>query len=132
MTLGGDSTVSTSQRIELRGVKYLISAQQMDRAIEFYRDTIGLQIQTQSPFWSELSLGNATVALHGGGDGKFRETGLSFTVGDISAACDAVVEGGGAVRMQPEDRGDEGIYLAMLTDTENNGFMFSQEKEPGN
>lgn len=124
------STTRTSRTIELRGIKYLISAERMDRAIEFYRDTIGLQVQTQSPYWSELSLGNATVALHGGGDGTFRETGLSFTVGDISSACEAVTEGGGSVRMQPEDRGDEGIYLAMLTDTENNGFMLSQEKEP--
>ncbi len=124
------STTRKSRIIELRGIKYMISAERMDRAIEFYRDTIGLQVQTQSPYWSELSLGNATVALHGGGDGTFRETGLSFTVGDISTACEAVIEGGGSVRMQPEDRGDEGIYLAMLTDTENNGFMLSQEKEP--
>ena len=124
------STTIPRPGIDLCGVKYLISAEQMDRAIAFYRDTIGLQVQTQSPFWSELSFGNATVALHGGGDGTFRETGLSFTVGDISAACAAVIEGGGSVRSGPEDRGDEGIYLAMLTDTENNGFMMSQEKTP--
>ena len=100
---------SMRSSIKLQGIKYLISAEQMDRAIVFYRDTIGLQVQTQSPYWSELSLGNATVALHGGGDRTFRDTGLSFTVGDIFAACDAVVQGGGSVRMQPEDRGDEGI-----------------------
>lgn len=115
-------------RVELKGIKFLIYSQDMERAIRFYRDFIGLDVKSQSPYWSELSWGRATVALHSGGDGSFRETGLSFTVGDIFAACDAVVEGGGTVRSQPEDRGDEGIYLAMLTDTENNGFMLSQEK----
>lgn len=119
---------SNAPRIELLGVKYLISAENMDRAVSFYRDTIGLEVQTHSPFWSELSLGSATVALHGGGEGTFNETGLSFTVGDIGAACTAVVDGGGSIRSEPEDRGEEGIYLAMLTDTENNGFMLSQVK----
>ena len=100
----------------------------MDRAIGFYCDTFGLDVKTQSPHWSELSLGNTIVALHGGGDGSFKDTGLSFTVGDIDAACRAVVERGGSVRSPPEDRGAEGIFLAMVTDTENNGFMLSQEK----
>ncbi len=81
----------------------------MDRAITFYRDVIGLRVLTESPHWSELAFGSATVALHGGGDGSFRETGLSFTVSDIVAACEAVVEGGGSVRSRPEDRGNEGI-----------------------
>lgn len=115
---------------ELRGFKFLISAEKMDRAVGFYRDTIGLEIKTQTPYWSELFSGNAnaTVALHGGGNGSFAETGLSFTVSDITLACEAVVRGGGSVRSQPEDRGDEGILLAMVTDTENNGFMLSQDK----
>lgn len=121
-------TTSRAPTVELQSVKYLISVENMERAIEFYRDTIGLKVHTQSPFWSELSLGNATVALHGGGDRTFKETGLSFTVVDIVTACAAVIEGGGSVRSEPEDRGEEGIYLASLTDSENNGFMLSQEK----
>ena len=39
-----------------------------------------------------------------------------------------VVEHGGSVRSLPEDRGEEGIILAELTDTEGNGFMMSQDK----
>lgn len=112
----------------LLGTKFLISAQDMERAVEFYRDVIGLEVQKQSPWWSELTLGTAVVALHGGGTGDFRATGLSFTVEDVSSACEAVVRGGGSVRSGPEDRGDEGIYLAELTDPEGNGFMMSQDK----
>ena len=116
-------------RVGLLGTKYLISAANMDRAVEFYRDVIGLDVHVFSPYWSELTHGSATVALHGGGDGSFVETGLSFTVKDIIEACRAIIKGGGSVRSEPEDRGDEGIYLAFVTDTENNGIMISQVKE---
>ncbi|MCY4128669.1 MAG: hypothetical protein OXG15_05430 [Gammaproteobacteria bacterium] len=123
------SEVQTANgQVQLCGTKFLISAQDMDRAIIFYRDTIGLEVKVSSPYWSELSFGSAVVALHGGGTGEFRATGLSFTVNDIDHACEAVIAGGGSVRSGPEDRGDEGIYLADLTDTEGNGFMMSQDK----
>ena len=123
-----NKTNDSKRQLGLCGTKFLISVQCMDRAIAFYRDVIGLEVETSSPYWSELTFGTATVALHGGGDGSFEETGLSFTVEDIYTACEVVVEGGGSIRSQPEDRGEEGIYLAMLTDTENNGFMISQMK----
>ena len=117
------------RRFRLYGTKFLISAQDMDRAVAFYRDVIGLDVKAASPGWSELSFGTSIVALHGGGTGRFRKTGLSFTVDDIEGACDEVVLGGGSVRSGPEDRGEEGIFLAELTDTEGNGFMMSQEKQ---
>ena len=115
-------------RFSVVGTKFLLSAQDMDRAIAFYRDVIGLDLRKSSPWWSELAYGTAIVALHGGGNGKFRRTGLSFTVDDIDAACKAVVLGGGNTLSGPEDRGDEGIYLAELSDPEGNGFMMSQDK----
>lgn len=113
----------------LLGTKFLLSAKDMDRAIAFYRDVIRLNVTTSSAWWSELTYGTATIALHGGGTGEFRSTGLSFTVDDIDAACEAVIYGGGTIRSGPEDRGEEGIYLAELTDPEGNGFMLSQNKE---
>lgn len=115
-------------QFSLVGTKFMLSAQDMERAIAFYRDVIGLDVKETSPWWSELTCGTAIIALHGGGDGEFRRTGLSFTVNDIDAACKAVALGGGRVRSGPEDRGDEGIYLAELTDPEGNGFMMSQNK----
>lgn len=112
----------------LLGTKFLLAAEDMDRAITFYRDVIGLDLNSSSQWWSELSYGTATIALHGGGSGEFLATGLSFTVDDIEAACEAVVLGGGQVRSEPEDRGDEGIVLAELIDSEGNGFMMSFNK----
>ena len=115
-------------QFNLLGTKFLLSAEDMDRAIAFYRNVIGLKPVTISEWWSELTYGTATIALHGGGTGEFRSTGLSFTVDDIEVACEAVVHGGGSIRLGPEDRGEEGIYLAELTDPEGNGFMMSQNK----
>jgi catechol 2,3-dioxygenase-like lactoylglutathione lyase family enzyme len=36
----------------------------MDKAIAFYRDTLGLESKFQSPFWSEFNTGETTLALH--------------------------------------------------------------------
>jgi predicted enzyme related to lactoylglutathione lyase len=36
----------------------------MDKAIEFYRDTFGLKVRFATPFWSEFETGDVTLALH--------------------------------------------------------------------
>lgn len=36
----------------------------MDRAVRFHRDTLGLPLKFQSPEWSEFSTGSVTLALH--------------------------------------------------------------------
>src|SRR5690348_18142663 len=40
----------------------------MDSAIEFYRDALGLPLRFQSPFWSEFETGATTLALHPASD----------------------------------------------------------------
>ena len=107
-------------------VTYMLMARDMGRAVAFYRDVIGLELRSQSPMWSELAFGDATVALHGGGSGEFQKTGLSFQVSDIGAACDEVRSGGGRVVSGSEDRSGEGIRLAELSEPEGKGFTLSQ------
>lgn len=36
----------------------------MEKAITFYRDTLGLTLRFQSPHWSEFETGATTLALH--------------------------------------------------------------------
>ena len=36
----------------------------MERAVKFYRDVVGLPLKFQSPEWSEFSTGDTTLALH--------------------------------------------------------------------
>ncbi len=112
--------------MDIQQVNFMLMAQDMDRAVAFWCDTVGLGKRFASPWWSELTHGDTTVALHGGGDGTFRKTGLGVQVTDVASACAEVVAGGGAVRKPPESRPNEGLTLAEVTDTEGNGFGLSQ------
>ena len=113
-------------KMKVEQVIYMLRAQDMERAIAFYGEVIGLNVRTQSPEWSELTFGDAVVALHGGGTREYKETGLSIQVSDIQQACEEVVSGGGQLRSGPTDRPGEPIKLAHLSDTEGNGFTFIQ------
>jgi lactoylglutathione lyase len=42
-------------------IKYV---EDMDRAVKFYTDQLGLALRFQSPGWSELETGETTLALH--------------------------------------------------------------------
>ena len=107
-------------------VRYILFVQNMDRTRAFYRDVIGLTVNNKSDAWTEMAIAGANVALHGGGDGEFNDTGLGFQVEDIDLACTEVANGGGRVLSGPADRPGEPIRLASLVDTEGNGFTINQ------
>ena len=107
-------------------VKYVLMAQDMDRAVAFYRDVIGLKPRASSPAWSELAFGDAVVALHGGGSGELRSTGLSIQVEDLVSAVREIERGGGRVTREPEDRPGDPIRLAEVVDTEGNAFALTE------
>ena len=46
-------------------IKYVAD---MDRAVAFHRDTLGLIPRFASPFWSEFDTGGTTLALHAASD----------------------------------------------------------------
>jgi catechol 2,3-dioxygenase-like lactoylglutathione lyase family enzyme len=66
----------------------------MDKAVAFYRDRLGLPVKYESADWVELDAGNVTIALrrHGSGPEGRPELGvgegatLVFEVDDIEAA----------------------------------------------
>ena len=112
--------------MKVEGVTYMLMAQDMDRAVAFYRDVIGLEPRFSSPMWSELTFGDAIVALHGGGSAELRSTGLSFQVEDLKSAVREIERGGGRVTREPEDRPGEPIRLAEAVDTEGNSFALTE------
>jgi predicted enzyme related to lactoylglutathione lyase len=98
----------------------------MDRAVRFWRDGLGLGEKFSSPFWTELTSGSTVIALHGGAiDGDGRDTNLGFRVPDADASVAAVVAAGGTVKVAPSTQPDEGIRLAEVADTEGNVFFLS-------
>ncbi|MBL9113406.1 MAG: VOC family protein [Verrucomicrobiaceae bacterium] len=112
--------------MKLQQIKYLLLAQNMERAVKFYQTVFGLEPGIVEPFWSELSFNGAIVALHGGGDGSPNNTDLSFQVDNIVAACRIIKENGGTIISEPDKRPDEPIVLAMFKDPEGNKVMLTQ------
>ncbi len=104
-------------------VLYMLWVNDMERAVAFYRDVIGLNVRAQSPNWSELTLGDSTVALHQGMNESFRMTGLSFEVDNIDEACREIEAAGGSVVGSPRDGGIPGLLLAEVTDIDGNRFQ---------
>ncbi len=101
-------------------ILYMLWVNDMAQAVAFYRDTVGLNVHAQSPSWSELTLGDSTVALHQGTNDTFRMTGLSFEVDDIDEACREIASAGGSIVNPPRDGGIPGLRLADVTDPDGN------------
>ena len=56
----------------------------MNRAVKFYRDVLGLPLKFESPGWSEFVTGETTLALHPASEENSAGTvELGFTVADI-------------------------------------------------
>jgi catechol 2,3-dioxygenase-like lactoylglutathione lyase family enzyme len=56
----------------------------MDKAVVFYRDTLGLTLKFQSPGWSEFVTGETTLALHAASEAHpAGSTELGFSVEDL-------------------------------------------------
>lgn len=112
--------------MKIQAIKYLLMAQDMDRAVAFYRDVIGLTERFSSDDWSELAFGDAIVALHGGGVGAVNPTGLSIQVEDVDQACAAIAAAGAKILTQPVERSGEPIKLGEFQDLEGNQVMITQ------
>lgn len=61
----------------------------MDAAIAFHRDVLGLPLKFQSPSWSEFATGETTLALHPASDrNPAGVVQLGFGVEDLPALYD--------------------------------------------
>ena len=90
----------------------------MDRAISFYRDVIGLPLKFQSPGWSEFATGETTLALHPASEknpaGKVE---MGFSVPNLQE-FHAVMQGKGVRFSMPPAKQDFGGTLAQFVDSE--------------
>ncbi len=68
----------------------------MDRAVSFYRDTLGLELEYRSgDDWAQFRAGAISIGLHGTGTDELRPGGtLAFTVDDLDATRVALAERG--------------------------------------
>ena len=90
----------------------------MDRAILFYRDVVGLPLKFQSPGWSEFATGEITLALHPASEknpaGRLE---LGFSVPDLQQFHAEMTAKGVQFPMAPTKQ-DFGGMLAQFVDSE--------------
>ena len=90
----------------------------MDRAVTFYRDSVGLPLKFQSPEWSEFSTGETVLALHQASEknpaGKME---LGFNVPDLQQFHTEMTGKGVEFPMSPRKQ-DYGGMLAQFLDSE--------------
>jgi lactoylglutathione lyase len=90
----------------------------MDAAVKFYRDTIGLPLKFQSPGWSEFVTGETSLALHPASDSKpAGSVELGFTVGDLAKFHQETSAKGVKFSMPPTKQ-EYGRMLAQFVDSE--------------
>lgn len=89
----------------------------MDRAVAFYRDTLGLKLKFASPEWTEFSTGETTLALHpASAENPAGSTHLGFGASDVHAFHDAMAAAGVRFTLPPKPL--HGTTLAEFVDSE--------------
>lgn len=90
----------------------------MDRAVKFYRDVLGLPLKFQSPGWSEFATGETTLALHPARESKpAGSIELDLTVDDLPKFHQEMSAKGVKFSMPPTKQ-EYGRMLAQLVDSE--------------
>ena len=89
----------------------------MDRAVAFYRDTLGLALKFASPGWTEFATGETTLALHPAStQNPAGSTHLGFVAPGIESIHQELVAKGVAFTRAPTP--EHGVTLAEFVDSE--------------
>lgn len=102
-----------------------VNAHDVDRAVRFYRDCLGLPFQFQVPGMAFFTCGELTIMLGLAVEPEFDHPSsiLYFDVADIAAAHRSMTERGVAFRTEPHVVHREAtreLWLADFTDSEGN------------
>ena len=90
----------------------------MDRAVTFYRDVLGLPLKFQSPGWSEFSTGETSLGLHPASEkNPAGSIELGFSVAKLGKFHQEMSAKGVQFSMPPTKQ-DFGGILAQFVDSE--------------
>lgn len=89
----------------------------MQTALEFHRDVLGLSLRFTSPHWSEFETGDVTLALHPASEQNPAGTvQLGFAVDDVAGLYAA--RGDNGLEFTSEPRTQSGSLLARIRTSE--------------
>jgi len=109
-------------------VKYVIWANDMERALNFYETVFNGEIIKQSEVISEVVVAGVSIGIHGGGEGNPTWTGMTFQVADVVKGASEIKAAGGALTKEPQGEDGEPPNLAMCRDPEGNEFMLTRKR----
>jgi lactoylglutathione lyase len=100
-------------------LSYVIEfVEDMDRAVKFFRDVVGLPVKFQSPGWSEFSTGDTVLALHpASATNPAGKVEIGFNVDDLQKFYQEAKAKGVEFPMPPKQQ-DFGGILAQMKDSE--------------
>ena len=109
----------------------MINVSDMERSVRFYRDALGLTVEQESPYWSQLDAGTISIGLHSGGPAEGAAEAepaltLSFAVEDIAGAVDQLRSAGAQVAQEPA-RQQYGEQLAVIRDPDGHPIQLLQD-----
>lgn len=107
----------------------VIGVTDMTRAVQFYQQALGLEVQRTSPYWSDLTCGDGNLALQSHRPDTEAEihTMVIFTVADLDAAVADVEAAGGALQGR-RDEPHAPVLIAHVLDTEKNVIQLAQPR----
>jgi catechol 2,3-dioxygenase-like lactoylglutathione lyase family enzyme len=95
-------------------IKYVAD---MDAAIGFYRDKLGLELKFESPFWTEFATGDTVLALHPASeDNAAGSVELGFAVDNLGEFYERRQQLGIEFTREPKEM--HGIHIAAIRDAD--------------
>jgi catechol 2,3-dioxygenase-like lactoylglutathione lyase family enzyme len=89
----------------------------MDRAVKYHNDTLGLPLKFQSPGWSEFATGDVSLALHPASPKNPAGTiQLGYAVQNLNGVYAEREKIG--IKFTSPPKPEHGIHLATFTDSE--------------
>ena len=96
----------------------------MDEAIRFHEQQLGLKLRFRTPEWTEFDTGTTTLALHAASKANPPgSTQVGFRIADVDAFCHEAIRHGCMVVVQPQEM--HGMRIARLLDPDGAEFSVS-------
>jgi predicted enzyme related to lactoylglutathione lyase len=101
----------------------------MNRAVEFYRDTLGVPVNADDihEVWTELDTHPVTVALFRNPDSAGSNASIALAVDDVAAAVESFRAAGHKVVLEPLDTPD--CHMAAVHDLNGNTLILHHRKD---
>ena len=122
-----------SAQASVRSLMMIQYVHDMDRAVDFYRDGVGLDLVSSSQGWSMFRCGDALLGLHGV-YGSVPErpvpyAGLNLLVSDLDPAIARALAHGAVLVEIREPEPHIPVRLGVLIDPAGNGLELRQQMD---